>query len=249
MRSAAIALAFGGVLAAMSVSSAAAQAAAGPSAGGADTVVRQQKLEEELRRLNGRIEELEHRLQRIADDAAKRIGDLEAQLFELQGGDPSLLGAPAPLGGLASDAPAGGTGNGNAPQVAVSEQAAFDAAVRKIQTGDPAGGRAALSAFLQAYPGTPLQGPVQHWQAESWYLSGDYRRAAQVYLSNVTQFPKGDQASDSLIGLALSLEKLGQIDEACLTLAEAPRRSPNDAEAIARAASERERLQCPAPVQ
>lgn len=212
--------------------------------GGGDALVRQQRMEEEIRRLNGRIEQLEHRLTRIAEDAAQRIGALESQVFELQGGDPSLLGAPTPLGGLASAAPAGGTGDGTAPVVAVSEQAAFDDALRRVQRGDPTGGRAALRRFRADYPDSPLAGEAQHWIAESLFLDHDYRQAAQIYFANVNEHPRGRRASESLIGLALSLEKLGQIEEACLSLAEAPVRNPGDQEALARAESERQRLGC-----
>lgn len=213
-------------------------------AAGSEALVRLQQLEEEIRRLNGRIEQLEHRLDRVARDGGMRIGALESQMLEQQGLDPSILGDPAPLGELSSGATAAQATGSSAPVVAVSEQTEFDAAVRLIQTGDAAGGRAELRAFRSAYPDSPLSGLAQHWIGESLFVTNDFRRAAQVYLANITEHPGNPRAAESLIGLALSLEKLGQVDEACLTLSEAPRRHPNAADALARAAAEATRLGC-----
>lgn len=222
----------------------AAPAAAQQGAAGSETVVRIQQLEEQIRLLNGRIERLEHKLSEVARDGGARIGDLEARLLELEGLDPSILGDPAPLGALRTGANAATATGSSAAVVAVSEQTEFDAAVRMIQTGDAAGGRAELEAFRRAYPDSPLNGLAQHWIGESLFLTNDFRRAAQVYLANITEAPGNARAPESLIGLALSLEKLGQVDEACLTLSEAPRRHPNAAEALARAAAEATRLGC-----
>ena len=73
------------------------------------TAARVVELEDQIRRLNGRIEELEFRLRRIADDATRRFGDLEFRLTELEGGDVALLGDPVPLGqtGGAGSGPSG----------------------------------------------------------------------------------------------------------------------------------------------
>lgn len=206
---------------------------------GSDAVVRIQELEAELRRVNGRLEELEHRIAKMGADAALRLGDLEFRVVTLEGGDTSVLGDPAPLGGAAPPPPVDA-----GPAVAVSERAAFDAAVAMIRGGRPADGRAALVRFRRDYPGSPLTGDAQHWTAEAMFLASDYRAAAQTYLANVSEHPDARVAPDSLIGLALSLEKLGNPSEACLTLAEAERRFPANAAAIARAAAERARLAC-----
>jgi tol-pal system protein YbgF len=203
-------------------------------------VVRVQELGAEIRRLNGKIEALEHRLSRIVDDASLRIGDLEYRVIVLEGGDPSLLGAAPPIGGTAgtSMAPAAG------PAVAVSERAAFEAGVTAIQSGRLSDGRASLEAFRRDYPGSPLSAEAQHWIAEAMYAEADYRLAAQTYLANMSEYPTDPQAPDSMIGLALSLEKLGQPGEACATLDELPRRYGDDGPAVEYAAAERARLGC-----
>jgi tol-pal system protein YbgF len=209
-------------------------------AGASDAVVRTQELEAEVRRLNGLIEELEHRLTRIAEDAALRIGDLEYRVVVLEGGDASVLGASPPLGGAPAVNPAANA----PPAVAVSERAAFEAGVAEIRGGRAADGRRSLDAFRRAYPGSPLSGAAQHWIAEALFLTNDYRAAAQTYLSNVTAYEDEPLAPDSLIGLALSLEKLGQPAEACMTLTEAQRRFPAATVANERAVAERARLAC-----
>jgi hypothetical protein len=58
-------------------------------------------LEAELSEALGLVETLEFRVVQIADDATRRIGDLEFRLTELEGGDTGSLGTPVPLGGFA----------------------------------------------------------------------------------------------------------------------------------------------------
>lgn len=215
--------------------------AAAAQQSGSDAIVRVQELEAEIRRLNGEIERLEHRLSRIVDDASLRIGDLEYRVIVLEGGDPSLLGDAPRLGGDAGPSIAPNAG----PAVAVSERAAFEAAVGAVQAGRLADGRAKLEAFRRDYPGSPLAGDAQHWIAEAMFAGGDYRQAAQAYLANTSEYPEGRQAPDSMIGLALALEKLGQQAEACFTLDEALKRYGSDRAATDRATAERARLVCP----
>ena len=80
-----------------------------PGASGAGELsVRLDRLEIEISRLTGRVEELAHRQRLMAEDAARRLGDIDFRLTELEGGDVTALAPQPPLGdiGAAADAPA-----------------------------------------------------------------------------------------------------------------------------------------------
>lgn len=205
-----------------------------PAQQGGAAAAQVQRLEEEVRRLNGRIEQLEHRLRQIADDAALRINDLEYRLTELEGGDPTAIGAPQPLG----EAPARG------PQPAVSERVALDDARARLEGDDPEAARRMLLSFLAQYPDGPLTAEAEYWLGMAEYRTGNLQAAAMSFLTNVTAYPDGPRAPDSLLMLGRALGALGQTAEACATLAELPRRHPAAAEAAAAAAEERRALDC-----
>jgi tol-pal system protein YbgF len=59
------------------------------------------QLEGEIRRLTATVEELQHHVRRIAEEAARRFSDVEFRLTELEGGDVTTLQPVPPLGGVA----------------------------------------------------------------------------------------------------------------------------------------------------
>lgn len=203
------------------------------------TAARVLELEDEIRRLNGRIEQLEFTLRQIAEDATRRFGDVEYRMTVLEGGDASLLGDPAPLG-----QPVGASASGG-PVAAISERAALDEGIVAVEGGDYARARRMLEDFMAAYADGPLVGEAEHWLGEAHYRDGDFRRAATIFLSNVTNRAEHPLTVISFLHLGASLERLGHVGEACQTFAEVTRRHAADANAVAEAEAERDRLACP----
>lgn len=226
--------------------------ASGPGSGlptaPATPLTRLDQLETELRRLTNRVEVLTNDLERIVGEASNRAGDIEFRLTELEGGDTSLLGAPEPLGGGLTPAeppPPPGTATPEpGGELAVAEQADFDAAVAAAEAGDSARAAALLETFLATYPGGPLSSEAQFRRGEALAATGDQRSAARSFLDAFSGAPEGPFAPPALLRLAASLGALGQVNEACLTLAEVETRYPGT-EAAAQAPAERQALRCP----
>ncbi|MDF2233556.1 tol-pal system protein YbgF [Albimonas sp. CAU 1670] len=197
-----------------------------------------QALEDEVRRLNGRIQELEHKLNQLAADGGQRINDLDWRVTTIEGGDPSLVGDPTPLGQAGPRPSSSGGG-----AVAVSEQVALDDAEQALASGDYAGARARLLQFLAQYPDGPLTPEAEHKLGRAQLELGQTREAAQTFLTNVTAYPQARSAPDSLAYLGVALGRLNQVNEACMTLAEVGARYPGSG-AVSTAEAERGRLGC-----
>jgi len=206
-------------------------------------------LESELRKLTARTEALEGRIARIVEDGTRRIGDLEFRLVELEGGDVSQLGETTTLGG---DVPGeglpspGGTApaEDGAPELAVAEQDAFDAAMDAYEAGELDEAAAGFAAFTETYPGGALSGAAHFWRGRALAESDDWRRAARAFLDSFSAAPDGEHAPEALWRLGLSLDRIGQREEACLTLAEVAPRFP-DSPAAEQAEAEMRALGCP----
>lgn len=209
-----------------------------PGGGSSAEVLRRlSEIEVELRRLTGEVERLRFRVDQVSEDAARRFGDIEFRLTELEGGDVAALPAtPAPLGG--------GTSAPAAPQVSVSEQRALDDGIRLVQQGRFRDADVALGGFLQDYPNSPLLPRAHYWMGESSFVRGNFSRAARAYLAGYNANENGADAPDNLMKLGVSLARLGQRQEACLTLAEVSRRFPRADRAVSEAESEAARLSC-----
>lgn len=204
-------------------------------------------IEGELQRLTGKIEELEFRIDSIVKDGTNRLGDLEFRLVELEGGDISQLGETSTLGGGTAPTgpaialqPSGAAGDA---QLAVGEQADFDAATKALQEGDAARAAEQFALFTQNYPGSPLEGQARLKQGEAHEAAGDNREAARAYLEAYSRDPASDIAPDALFRLGRSLGRLGKTSEACVTLGEVSARYPAAA-AAGQAQAEMATLSC-----
>ena len=81
---------------------------------------------------------------------------------------------------------------------------------------------------------------------ESHFVRGQYKAAAGAFLKGYQTYAQSAKAPDSLLKLAMSLDRLGQKDAACSSYAELSTKFPNAPASIkSRATSERLRVGCP----
>ena len=103
---------------------------------------------------------------------------------------------------------------------------------------------AGFSTFLQKYPDHSLSGSAQYWLGETFYAQGDYKRAAANFLQGYKKYPKSRRAPDSLLKLGISLNRLGQSEQACAAYAAVSAEYPKAVDARKRAQAEAKRAGC-----
>ena len=225
------------------------------AAGGTGALDRMNAMEAEIVRLTARTEELQNRVDRVVADGTNRIGDLEFRICELEDGcDVSNMPITGMLGGAAGgggaavppaapSVPEAPASNGGTPELAISEQADFDRAKAALDGGEYQAAADGFAAFANAYPGSPLTGNAHFLRGEAMAGLGDTSGAARAYLDAFSGAPDGPMAPAALFRLGAALGLLGQVQEACVTLGEVPRRFPNAPEA-AEATSTMQSLGC-----
>jgi tol-pal system protein YbgF len=109
------------------------------------------------------------------------------------------------------------------------------------QFGDAEAG---FSNFVSKYPDHSLAGSAQYWLGETYYAQGDFRQAAQNFLQGYKNYPKSRRAPDSLLKLGISLNKLGQKQQACAAFGTIGGEFPNAVAAKKRAQAESKRAGC-----
>jgi tol-pal system protein YbgF len=207
---------------------------------GSDAILRLNRLEAEIRMLTGKIEQMEFEQRSVAEDATRRFGDIEFRLTELEGGDISILAPVQPLGG-------GGTGSVVAagPEVSISERGDLDRAIEDVKQGRFDLGEDRLRGFLTAYPGSPLEAEALYWLGESQFVRGAFQNAARSYLNGYNADRGSAIASKNLYRLGVTLGRLGQLNEACLTLREVRNQFPTGpADTLNAADAESSALNC-----
>ena len=243
------------------------RAADGPRTSARNSV-RLSQLETEIRTLTGLIEELDHRLRRLEG----RIAELEeppaaaAAAPDPEGpeqdaasagppaaaGDP-VLGAPeGVLGTIAGDRAAAGTAVSPAPGTAEpvlpegSPQERYDFALDlMLDKNDYATAGKALSEFLERHPGHRLAGNAYYWLGETRYVRKDFRGAALAFGEGFRRHSRGPKAPETLLRLGMALAELGKRKEACTAFKTLAERFPEAAPRLGgRIAHERNRSEC-----
>jgi tol-pal system protein YbgF len=207
-----------------------ASGAAAMGAAGGDALQRLDAIEAAIARLTAQSEAVEIKVNKVITDGTNRLGDLEYRLCEATTGcDPSALPETPLLGGdPAADAAADAGGSGDAVpsgtgagvELAVGEKRDYDRAAALMEAGDFAGAAAGIAGFVQTYPGSPLTQDAHFKRGEALAQAGDTAGSARAYLDAFTANEAGEFAPEALLKLGRALGDLGQVPDACLTLAE-----------------------------
>ncbi len=231
---------------------------------GTNYEVRLEGLEDQMRTLNGRLEQLEFSIKRFEQTLQRIQNDSDARLSKLESAPPPPAPAaavsppppattnftanvPTPAASAASSAaePAtpvtangslgaikmqdghvtGAVNNPQAPPLpetpadySLSPQEQYDRAfdlLRQTNYGEAAD---AFKAFIEKNPQDKLVDNAKYWYGETLYVRDKFDAAAVAFADAYQQNPQGSKAPDSLLKLAMSLEKLNKTQDACATL-------------------------------
>jgi TolA-binding protein len=204
--------------------------AVAPLAGGSEMTAvlldRVDRLENAVRQLNGRLDEMDNARQRQGADLAKQIGDLQFRLDSGGGAAPGRQGAttpaptmgpaPASLGSLPLGAsPAAATAAPGpvrrTPELALQEGNAALARRDYAQAEASAREVIAVKASPRAYDG-------QFLLAQAMSGQRNFPQAAVAFGDTYDRNKQGAHAQDSLVGLAASLAAINEKRSACAAL-------------------------------
>ena len=121
--------------------------------------------------------------------------------------------------------------------MAIGESEDFQRAQEALASGDFRGAADQLETFGTSYPGSPVAAQAAYLLGEALEGLGEMTSAARAYLEAFSTDPVGGKAPDALYKLGFSLGSIGQVQDACVTLAEVGVRFPGSpAELDARSA-------------
>ena len=184
---------------------------------------------------------------RLNQPAAPQAASQPATVRTALSGQPAAPAEPGTLGTLSlsnlSPEAAAAPPPPALPAGTVKEQ--YDYAFSLLRQQEYAEAERALTAFIETHPETPLAGNANYWLAETYYVRGEFRKAAGFFAAGYKNFPDSNKASDNLLKLAMSLANLKETDQACLTFKELSERYPDAPPSIKqRAAFESQRAGC-----
>ncbi len=187
--------------------------------------VRITQLEEQIRKLQGMVEQASFENRQLKTQMDKANADIEYRLSALEkkqtadNPQPPSSPAPAESGKLAPVEPSGGKEEPsvNLPKFANSRDH-YNYAFKLLNQAKYPEAGSAFSAFTKAYPRDPLIGNAWYWLGETYYVRRDYVKAADDFRQGYEAMPTGPKASDNLLKLAMSLNAMKKDKEACIVL-------------------------------
>ncbi len=208
------------------------------------------QLEEQIRLLTGQLEESRHaqtilngRFDKLTKDVEIRFNELEqkarpAQMMEAPtsgaGGNENITLVP----------PKGGAGEASSSSAATPQEK-YDNAFALVRQGDYDAAEKAFQSFLSQHGKDNLAGNAHYWLGKTYFVRGDFQRAAVAFAEGFQKFPKGAKAADTLLDLGMSLSSLNQKNDACTTFAKMLKEFPSASDvAKNRAKAERQKLAC-----
>lgn len=236
----------------------------------ADVEVRLSQLEREIRALTGRVETQAHEISKVENDLKRRISDLEMRIRDLERGGTSQSSAAQTSSTDVRQAPPttaaqqptnitrgdqGGTGTGldesvsgtlgslsNSRQLPIDM---YETAFAKLKNGQYEDAEKAFRNFISQNPDHRLVSNARYWLGETFYVREDYEQAARAFARGYKENPSGAKAPDNLLKLGLSLDGLGNREDACVALIQLNQKFPDGPRPVLnRAAQEIERLDC-----
>jgi len=185
-------------------------------------------LQNEIRSLRGRIEELQNDNVKLRKEQRDLYADLDKRLADASAAAAAATAAAAAASANASQAPA---------PAALDEQSQYNRALEEIRTRNYAAAVDTLRNLAAAVPNGTLADNTQYWLGEAYYSLQDYDQAAAAFQGVMTNWPSSRKVPDALLMLGSTQAKQNKTAAARTTLQQVIARYP-DSDA-ARKATER----------
>lgn len=197
------------------------------------------QLQSEIQRLNGDNEALRHELEQMQDRQRKLYLDLDQRLLEqastpvqpvqtlepdaVMPTEPEVV-TPVPV--ETSEQPTESIPP-VAPVAVENGEAAYQAALQTLRSGQYQEAVTALSAFPQQYPQSMYLPNAYYWQGEANYVLRQFEPAISSFQKVINEFPASTKVADATLKLGFSQYELGQVDQAKSTLSSVISEYPN----------------------
>ena len=205
------------------------------------------EVQEQIKRLNGRVEENERMLKRAVErdlgdqdtmragvaTMSERLATLESTVEQQQ----RYLNLPPvqPKQGAAAEQPPPAVKPGTAPSAAVEpktkETELYDKSIALYRDGKYEEAIEGFKAFLKTFPKSDRADNAHFWIGESYMAVKQYEQAILAYQEVIKNYPKGNKVPSALLRQAFAFLEIKDQTSAKLLLNRVVKNYPNSSEA------------------
>lgn len=217
--------------------------------------VRFTELDEKLRTMQGRIEEVEYENRRLREVIDRFQQDANMRLTDLENAKPIVAPVAEETPSASSDdaeeklvAPVEQPKAEKAPAVDAKKfanaRALYDHGFALLNQAQYAKAGEAFESFIKSYPKDPLIGHAFYWAGETYYVRQNYTQAVDYFKQGYEALPAGPKAGDNLLKLGMALNNVKRNTEACVILKQVIAKFGNSPSIKGKAEQERNRAGC-----
>ncbi len=122
---------------------------------------------------------------------------------------------------------------------------AYEYAYSLIKAREFARAENAFAAFIRDYPAHDLVANAKYWYGETFYVRGEYEKAARIFAEGYQKFPKAPKAASNLLKLGMALHGMGKDNDACIAYKQLKKEyTKSSVSVLKRADTEMKRINC-----
>ena len=211
-----------------------------PAGKSSDILVRMSDFEEQMRNMNGKIEELEYKIKTLNDRLDMVInGGAGTKAKTAKFDAPKAENAPKSLVG---DSIKGGD---LAPVEGQDVNKIYQEGLEAFNAGNTAKAEQNFNLILDRFSTDKLAANAQYWLGEVYYSQKNYAKAAVAFGKGYEKYKDGAKGAESLYKLGMSMNQLNKKTEACTALTNVAEEFPKaDKSLLAKAKAEADKLKC-----
>jgi tol-pal system protein YbgF len=207
------------------------------------------QLQSDIQRLNGDNESLRHEIEQMQDRQRQLYLDLDQRLEEQKlVGSNSALTSETSAPDLSDVTPSDeqtqtgttestateqttesveSTNVANAPVAVENGEAAYQAALQTLRSGNYEEAVKALTSFPQQYPQSSYLPNAYYWQGEANYVLRQFDEAIKNFQMVISSYPGSSKVADATLKLGFSQYEKGAVEQAKATLNSVMTEFPN----------------------
>ena len=230
----------------------------------AQTEIRIQEMENQIRQLTGKVENQIYEINSLNNKVRRLQGDVLAvtesgvhasgaaqPMARINPAASSAVAPPQPkvqANPLGIDLSAADpkpmksitVGNNNGDPTAQ-----YEAAYASLKAGDFQTAETGFKTFLSQHNDNVLAANAKYWLGETHYVRGNFKTAAKEFAEGFQTFPNSAKSPDILLKLCMSLSGMGKNEQACVALGQVPVKFPvGHDDIIEQAKVQRTKLSC-----
>lgn len=194
-----------------------------------ELLTRMDNLQQEMQRLVGEMEVLNHQLSGIKKRQRDLYLDIDRRVSRVEQSKANLSKQPGTTGGLSPVTGGGSAGMANQSVAAVNLGAgrradnklsadAYEKAFNQLKDGRYDMAIASFKAFIEAYPTVGYADNAQYWLGEANYAQQRYKDALTEFNKVLDNYPNSSKIPDAMLKIGYSYGEIGDKKQAKVVL-------------------------------